>query len=264
MSRPFKARLHARETLYGTILSIGATEVAELLAGAGFDWLFVDAEHGALDPRDVLHLLQAVGGKTACLVRVPALDEGWIKRALDAGADGIIVPQVSTPEQAEAAVRFSHYPPRGSRGLGTARANRYGLGLAGHLDRARDQVTVVVQAETAAAVVNIDAIARVPDLDAVFVGPYDLSADLGYPGEVDHPRVREAIAAIAQGCGCAGIPTGIFALGTPGLRARPAEGFTLLAAGVDGVLLGGAAEKLLADLRREVVGPAPKAAGARS
>jgi 2-keto-3-deoxy-L-rhamnonate aldolase RhmA len=242
--------------LFGTILSLGATEVAELLAGAGFDWLFVDAEHGALEPRDVLHLLQAVAGRTACLVRVPALDEAWIKRALDAGADGVIVPQVSTAEEAEAAVRFAHYPPRGRRGLGTARANRYGLGLAGHLDRARAQVTVVVQAETAAGVGNIEAIARVPDLDAVFVGPFDLSASLGHPGEVDHPLVRDAIGRIARVCRAAGVPTGIFDLGAAGLRTRPAEGFTLLAAGVDGALLGGAVESLLSDLRREVAGAA--------
>lgn len=249
MSPTFKARLRAGEMLCGTILSLGPTEVADLLAGAGFDWLFVDAEHGALEPRDVLLILQAVAGRTPCLVRVPALDEAWIKRVLDAGADGIIVPQVSTAEEAERAVRFAHYPPRGSRGLGTARANRYGLGLAGHLDRAAARVTVVVQAETAAAVSNIEAITRVPDLDAVFIGPFDLSTSLGRPGELEHPEVRAAISRVAQACGRAGVRTGIFALGAAGLRNRPAEGFTLLAAGVDTALLGGAAEALAAELR---------------
>jgi 2-dehydro-3-deoxyglucarate aldolase/4-hydroxy-2-oxoheptanedioate aldolase len=253
MSRSFKARLRAGELLYGTLLTFGPTEVADLLAGAGFDWLFVDAEHGALEPRDVLLILQAVAGRTPCLVRVPALDEAWIKRALDAGADGIIVPQVSTAEQAERAVRLAHYPPRGTRGLGTARANRYGLGLAGQLDRAWEQVTVVVQAETAEAVRNIEAIARVPDLDAVFVGPFDLSASLGHAGDLDHPEVRVAIDRVAAACAGAGVPSGIFAPGAAGLRGRPAQGFTLLAAGVDSALLGGAAESLLRDLRREVL-----------
>jgi len=264
MSRPFKARLRAGELLHGTLLTFGATEVADLLAGAGFDWLFVDAEHGALDPRDVLLMLQTVGGRTPCLVRVPSLDEAWIKRVLDAGADGVIVPQVSTVEQAQRAVRFAHYPPRGNRGLGTARANRYGLGLAGQLDRAREQVTVVVQAETAEAVRSIEGIVQVPDLDAVFVGPFDLSASLGHPGEIDHPEVRAAIARVAEVCAASGVRTGIFALGSAGLRDRPAQGFTLLAAGVDSALLGGAAESLLRDLRREVrpagsrpVGPEP-------
>jgi len=258
MSRPFKARLRAGELLRGTLLTMPATEVADLLAGAGFDWLFVDAEHGALDPRDVLLILQVVAGRTPCLVRVPVLEEAWIKRVLDAGADGIIVPQVSTAEQAEQAVRYAQYPPRGTRGLGTARANRYGLGLAGHLDRARAQVTVVVQAETAGAVRNIEAITRVPDLDAVFVGPFDLSASLGHPGEVDHPEVRSAIDRVAEVCRGAGVRTGIFALAAAGLRGRPGQGFTLLAAGVDAALLGGAAEMLANDLRREVV---PDSAG---
>jgi 2-dehydro-3-deoxyglucarate aldolase/4-hydroxy-2-oxoheptanedioate aldolase len=253
MSQTLKARLRAGELLRGTLLTIGATEVADLLAGAGFDWLFVDAEHGALDPRDVLLILQVVAGRTPCLVRVPTLDEAWIKRVLDAGADGIIVPQVSTAEQAERAVRYAHYPPRGTRGLGTGRANRYGLGLAGHLDRAREQVAVVVQAETADAVRNVAAIARVPDLDAVFVGPFDLSASLGHPGDLDHPEVQSAIARVAEVCLGAGVRTGIFALGAAGLRGRPREGFTLLAAGVDAALLGGAAEMLVQDLRREVV-----------
>src|SRR6266850_7597831 len=98
MSQLLKARLKA----------------GELLAGAGFDWLFIDAEHGALDPRDVLLILQTVAGRTPCLVRIPTLDEAWVKRVLDAGADGIIVPQVSTAEQVERAVRFAHYSPRGT------------------------------------------------------------------------------------------------------------------------------------------------------
>lgn len=257
MTQNLKARLRAGETLFGTLLTFGATEVADILAGAGFDWLFVDAEHGALDPRDVLQILQTVAGRTPCLVRVPILDEGWIKRALDAGAEGVIVPQVSTAEQAERAVRYAHFAPRGSRGLGTSRANRYGLNLAGVLERAREQTMVVVQAETGDAIRNIEAIARVPDLDAVFVGPFDLSASLGRPGEVDHPEVKAAIARVAQACKGAGVRTGIFALNATGLRTRPAEGFTLLAAGVDSRLLGGSLESLLQDLRKDHLGSTP-------
>lgn len=196
-----------------------------------------------------------VAGRTPCLVRVPSLDEAWIKRVLDAGADGIIVPQVSTSEQAELAVRLAHYPPRGTRGLGTARATRYGMGLAGQLERAKEQVVVVVQAETAEAVRNIGAITRVPQLDAVFVGPFDLSACMGLPGEVEHPEVLAAISQVAAACRLAGVRSGIFALNATGLASRPAEGFTLLAAGVDSALLGGALASLLQDLRREVRAP---------
>lgn len=252
MTEPFKARLRRGDLLFGTLLTFGGTEVADLLAGVGYDWLFVDAEHGALDPRDVLQVLQAVAGRTPCLVRIPALDEAWVKRVLDAGADGIIVPQISTAEQAERAVRYAQYPPRGTRGLGTARANQYGMGLAGQLERAREQVVVVVQAETVDAVRNIEAIARVPDLDAVFVGPFDLSASLGRPGEVQHPEVLAAIDRVAVACREGGARTGIFALGAAGLAAFPAQGFTLLAAGVDSALLGAASAGLLAELRQQV------------
>ncbi len=251
MSQTLKARLKAGDLLYGTLLTFGATEVADIVAGVGFDWLFVDAEHGALDPRDVLAILQTVGGRVPCLVRVPMLDEAWIKRALDAGADGVIIPQVSTAEQAERAVRFAHFAPRGTRGLGTSRANRYGNSMAGVLDRAREQTVVVVQAETGESIKNIESIARVPDLDAVFVGPFDLSASLGRPGEVDHPEVKKAIGRVAEACRGAGVRTGIFALGAAGLKSRPAEGFTLLAAGVDSRLLGGALEALLQDLKKD-------------
>ena len=250
MSRTLKAKLRAGELLRGTILTIGAAEVAELLATAGFDWLFVDAEHGALDPRDVLGILQAVAGRTPCLVRIPALDEAWIKRALDAGADGIIVPQVGSAEEARRAVQFAHYPPLGRRGLGTARANRYGLALEEYLASVAGRVTVVVQAESRDAVRNIGEISCVPGLDAIFVGPYDLSASLGYPGEVGRQEVRDAIETVARTCREAGIRTGIFATTAEGLAPYLPSGFTLLVAGVDTAILGQGAAEVIHALAR--------------
>jgi 2-keto-3-deoxy-L-rhamnonate aldolase RhmA len=262
MTPSLKARLLAGEALCGTLLSLSSPEVADLLAGAGFDWLFVDAEHGAIDARDILLLLHAVANRTPCLVRIPALDEAWVKRVLDAGAEGIIVPQVGAAEQAERAARWAHYPPRGSRGLGTARANRYGLGLADSVRAAGERVTVVVQAETAEAVENIEAIVRVEGVDAVFVGPYDLSASLGRPGEVEHPEVVAAINHVALACRNARVPAGIFAMAPEGLQPWAASGFTLLAAGVDASLLGTAAERVLAGIR-SVAGSAKGPAAAR-
>jgi 2-keto-3-deoxy-L-rhamnonate aldolase RhmA len=258
MNGTLKARLAAGEALLGTLLTLGSTEVAELLAGAGFDWIFLDAEHGALDPRDVLLLLQAMAGRTPALVRVPALDEAWIKRVLDAGAEGIIVPQVGTAAEAERAVGFAHYPPRGRRGLGTARANRYGLAVADYLAEVSSRTIVVVQAESVEAVRNIEGIAAVPGLDAVFVGPYDLSASLGRPGEVDHPEVRSAIAVVAEACRVAGIRTGIFAMSPEGLGPHLRHGFSLLAAGVDTAILGEGAGGLHRGLRAVAAGlPGP-------
>jgi 2-dehydro-3-deoxyglucarate aldolase len=260
MNRRLKARLLAGETLCGTLLTLNAPEVADLLAGAGFDWLFVDAEHGVLEPRDILLLLHAIADRTPCLVRIPTLEEAWVKRVLDAGADGVIVPQVGTAEQAKHVVGWAHYPPRGTRGLGTARANRYGFNLVDSVRTAGDRVIVVVQAETAEAVENIESIVQVAGVDAVFVGPYDLSASLGRPGEVGHPEVVNAIRRVAAACRKAGIPTGIFAMEPDGLAAWVASGFTLLAAGVDTSLLGTAAEQLLAGVRAVVGSARPSAA----
>jgi len=143
-----------------------------VLASLGFDWLFVDAEHGPLETAELLGILTAVNGRAACLVRVPSCDAVQIAKALDLGADGIIVPQVNTPEQAAAAARFARYPPEGTRGVGLARAHGYGLKFKEYVESANREIAVVVQAEHATAVENIDAIARVAGVDAILLGPY--------------------------------------------------------------------------------------------
>jgi 2-keto-3-deoxy-L-rhamnonate aldolase RhmA len=134
-----------------------------------------------------------VSHKTACIVRVPEAAEMPIKRALDLGAHGIIVPQVNTAEQADDVVRWSRYAPEGARGVGLARAQGYGAKFREYLSRANDEIAVIVQAEHSHAVDNIEAIARVPGVDAVLLGPYDLSASLGLMGQIDHPTVVAAI-----------------------------------------------------------------------
>jgi len=118
-----RKRLWAREPLIGTMVTLPSPAIAEVLADLGFDWLFVDGEHGPLETREILAILQAVGDRVACLVRVPGAEESPIKKALDLGAEGIIVPQVNTVEQAAGAVRFARYAPAGSRGVGLARAH---------------------------------------------------------------------------------------------------------------------------------------------
>lgn len=248
MAAGLRQRLLQGELLAGTILSIGAPEVAELLAGLGFDWLFVDAEHGALDPRDVQTAIRAANA-TPCLVRIPALDDVAIKKALDSGAAGIIVPQINSADEAARAVWSARFPPAGGRGLGVARANRYGAEVRESLERANDEVVVVVQAETAKAVAAIDEIVRVPGVDAVLIGPYDLSTSLSHPGELDHPVVTGAIDRIAGACHAAGLRVGIFGMTAEAVRPYVARGFTLVVAGVDIVLLRRAAIDLLQRLR---------------
>lgn len=251
-ARPgLRDRLRRGELLLGTLLTLASPEAAELLGEAGFDWLFVDAEHGAFDPRSIQAVLQGAGRAVDCLVRVVGLDEGAIKQALDAGAAGVIVPQVETAEQAELAARWTRYPPDGARSLGIARAQGYGMQLREYLAFANDGLALVVQAETAAAVRNIEAIVRVPGVDAVFIGPYDLSGSLGYPGEPDHAEVRQAVEHIAQTCRGAGMPLGIFGLAPEDIIPYIRQGFTLIAAGADTVMLGGAAREMLGRLRVE-------------
>ena len=249
MTSNLRLRLHRGELLLGTLLTLNAPEVAELLGEAGFDWLFVDAEHGTFDARELQAMLQGAGRAVECLIRVPALDEISIKKALDVGAAGLIVPQVHSAEQAERVVQWARYPPAGSRGLGVARAQRYGFQLREYLRTANDHIVLVVQAESAEAVQNIEAIVRVPGIDAVLIGPYDLSASLGRPGEIEHPAVRDAIQQIARVCRAGGVPVGIFGMTAEAVQPYIQQGFKLIVAGVDTVLLGHAARELLGRLK---------------
>lgn len=249
MADLFRDRLRRGDLLIGTMVTIAAPEVAELLSAAGFDWLFLDAEHGALAARDLQTLLQGAGRQTPCLVRVAAGDEVAIKQALDIGADGIIVPQVNAAAQAEHVVRFARYAPEGVRGVGIARAHGYGLSFQEYVASANERTTVVVQVEHRDAVEQIEAIVRVPGIDAVLIGPYDLSASLGRMGEVNHPEVTQAIARVTQACRNAGIPAGMFGLTAAAVEPWIATGYTLIVAATDLVMLGRAARDLLGRLK---------------
>jgi 2-dehydro-3-deoxyglucarate aldolase len=248
MNHRFRARLIAGGVLIGPVVTLPAPEVAEILVGLGFDWLFVDAEHGPIGIRDAQALLQAAGPGCPCLVRVPAGEEVWIKKALDIGAAGVIVPQVHTPQQAERVVRLCKYPPQGFRGVGVARAQGYGGRLTEYLGTANEQVAVVVQAESAEAVRNIRSIARVPGIDAVLIGPYDLSSSLGKAGQLADPDVTEAIATVTEACLDAGVRLGIFGANASAVRPFIERGFTLIAVGIDTLFLAQAASDALSDL----------------
>jgi 2-keto-3-deoxy-L-rhamnonate aldolase RhmA len=249
MSNEFRARLKRREKLIGTMVTLASAASAEVLASVGFDWLFVDAEHGPLETRELTSILQAVGDKAACVVRLPEAAEVPIKKALDLGAAGIIVPQVNTAELAAEVVRWSRYAPEGERGVGLARAQGYGLKFREYLSRANREIAVIVQAEHARAVENIDAIARVQGIDAVLVGPYDLSASLGLMGQIDAPAVVAAIDRVTAACCSVGMPLGIFGVTASAVRPYAARGYSLLVAGVDTLYLANGAQALLAELR---------------
>lgn len=217
---PFSDRLRAGERLLGTLVQIPRPEVAVSLARAGFDWLFLDGEHGGFGPAETSRTLAALKGAVPCLLRVPSLDPEVLADAAAIGAEGLIVPHVDTAAQAEAAVRAVK-----GRGL------------------------VVVQAESREALDDIGAIARVPGVDAVFVGPYDLSASLGIFEQFSHPVFLDAVATIARTCREAAMPLGIFRMTAPEMLPHADQGFTLLATGLDSTLLEAGALALLAELR---------------
>lgn len=249
MTDSLRSRLARGDRLIGTMVTLPTPATAEILSDVGFDWLFVDGEHGPLETSEILGILQAVGGRTPCLVRVPSAEETPIKKVLDLGAAGVIAPQVNTPEQAADVVRFSRYAPAGARGVGLARAHGYGLRFQQYVESANEQVTVVVQAEHARAVENIEAIVNVPGIDAVLLGPYDLAASLGKMGQVNDPVVTAAIDRVTRACHTAGIPLGYFGVTAEAIRPYVEADYTLIVAGVDTLFLAGAAQRLLAEMR---------------
>jgi len=248
MKETFRTRLKRGDLLAGTLVSLPAPEVAEILAEAGFDWLFIDMEHSQLDPPAAQVILQAVDYRIACVLRVALNDEIWIKKALDTGASGVMVPQVNSAEDARRAVRFCKYPPQGSRSVGLFRAQGYGARLTEYLAEANQRTAVIVQVEHIQAVGNVEAIIAVEGVDAVLVGPYDLSASMDHMGQVEHPEVQAAIQRVRQACQAQGMPLGIFAATAERARAYIQQGYRLVAVSGDTLMLGVAARDLLSKL----------------
>lgn len=248
MNEHLRTRIRRGDRLLGTLVGMPSPEVVEVLAAAGFDWLFLDTEHGGIETGDLSGLLRAAGD-CPCLVRVPACQPPWLARALDAGAAGVIVPQVNNAGIAADAVAMCRYPPSGRRGAGLGRAQGYGLDAGRYMAEAGSRVAVVVQVEHIDAVDRIDEIIAVPGVDAVFVGPYDLAGSLGNAGDVGHPAVRAAVSRVREACLAAGMPMGAFAASTPAAAPWLAQDFTLLATGSDALLMAGAAQASLSALR---------------
>jgi 2-keto-3-deoxy-L-rhamnonate aldolase RhmA len=207
-------------------------------------------EHSpVLDPAAVLRIVQAVAGKTDVLVRVPTNDDVWIKKVLDTGADGVIVPIVNNAEQARRAVNAARYPPLGRRSVGITPAHRYGADFAGYIERANESTALVVQIEDIVAVDHVDEIIATPGVDAVFIGPYDLSGSMGKLGQIDDPDVQRAIERVVDGCTKVGMPLGLFSTTTDGARKALERGIHFLAVGTDIGLLMAAGKDVAASFR---------------
>lgn len=192
-----KQRLADNELTIGSWVTLGHPSIAEIMASAGFDWLVIDAEHSAIELSEIQLLIQAMDGQDCpAIVRITSNDANQIKRVMDCGATGVMVPMVNCAADAEAAVSHTYYPPKGTRGVGLARAQGYGAGFQEYLKWMDNHAVVVVMIEHKDAVENIDEILSVPGVDAFIIGPYDLSASMGMPGEVSHPDVQDAISRV--------------------------------------------------------------------
>lgn len=245
-----KERL-AHEAVYGTILSLPSPEVAEAMVLAGFDWLFIDLEHGVMGILECQRMIQAIGVHAESLVRVPELTESAVKKVLDTGAGGIIVPKVNTVEEARKAVAYSKYPPEGQRGVGATRAHGYGIHFKDYVDRANKNLMVVVQIEHIDGVANIEQIVEVPGVDVIFIGPYDLSASMGLMGQLDHPSVLEAIDKVEKACTDKEMHMGYFGMTVESVRPYMKKGYRLITCGTDTSFLIEGAGKVLTGLRSE-------------
>jgi 2-keto-3-deoxy-L-rhamnonate aldolase RhmA len=233
MAPSFKEMLRSKQPLIGTLVTLPNPLVSELLSLVGFDWLWIDMEHAPLSLEQVQTLLQAKKNECLGLVRIPENAEVWIKRVLDLGADGIIVPQVKSSEEARKAVMASKYPPAGTRSAGIARAQGWGINLAEYIETSNSSISVLLQIEHLEGVKNLDAILTVEGVDGIIVGPYDLSGSFGKLGQVQDREVAEAIEKIQKTCQKVGMPCGIFALTSQAAQSYLQSGFRFVAVGID-------------------------------
>lgn len=246
-NQSFAKQLRDGKQLIGTIVTLGSSAVVELLSDSGLDWLFIDAEHSPLTMETTQKLLQA--SNVPVLIRIASADPITIKKALDLGAAGIIVPQVNSAQLAKDVVSWCRYPPDGERGVGLARAHRYGFEFEDYLKNANQETIIVVQAEHKIAVNNIEAIAATAGIDAILIGPYDLSASYGKPGAVDDPEIQNAITKIAQACQTNNVVLGIFGINVAAVLPHLEQGASLITIGVDSVFLGTAMQQCIGELR---------------
>ncbi|MEO6262082.1 MAG: aldolase/citrate lyase family protein [Chthoniobacterales bacterium] len=252
LRRPKKSDL-SKKVSFGSWITIPHPSVAELLCRAGFDWLTIDLEHSAISIESAAELIRVTDlcGVRA-LVRVGSHDANVIKRVMDAGAHGIIASTVNTAEQAKAIVDAVKYPPSGTRGVGLSRAQGYSEEFETHYKWLNKESLVIVQIEHVLAVKNLEAILDTPGVDGFFIGPYDLSASLGIPGKLQHPKMKQAMAQIQKIRKSRNIIAGIHVVQPDSKEAlkRVREGYNFIAFGIDYLFMLNHAKQTLQALHR--------------
>jgi 2-keto-3-deoxy-L-rhamnonate aldolase RhmA len=240
MKNKLRQALLEHKLSLGAWMQIGHPACAEIFAHAGFDWVCVDLEHGAIDLETMANIFRTLDGFDCVPVaRLPLNDPVWIHRTLDAGARGMIIPMVKTAAEAESAIRESKYPPRGVRGYGYSRANMHGMDFAEYIASANEEIAMVMQIEHKDAIANIDSILEVPGVDGVFIGPLDLSGSMGITGQLQHPDMVAALDKYLAACRKHKISAGthIVRPNEQSIRMAVDQGYTLIALGLDNVFL---------------------------
>ena len=246
----FKRALQAGKPQIGLWSSLSSSYTVEVIAGAGFDWILLDSEHSPADIENLLGQLQAAAAyPTHPVVRVPWNDMVAMKRVLDVGAQSLLVPYVSTAAEARSAVSFTRYPPTGVRGVaGTTRATRFGR-VRDYARRAHEEICLLVQVETQAALDNIEQICAVDGVDGVFIGPADLHASMGFPGEIANPKVKPLIDEAIRRIRKSGKAPGILTPSEADARHWLQCGALFVAVGADVGILARGAEALAAKFK---------------
>lgn len=236
-----RKKIRSNELTLGSWITIGHPAIPGILSGVGFEWLVVDIEHTTIDYSMVQVLISEIQANgMAALIRVSKNEEVVIKRVLDAGADGIIVPMVCSEADAIQAVEYAKYPPEGKRGVGLARAQQYGYNFEYYKHWVKEELIVIAQIEHIDGIKNLEKIIRVPGIDGTIIGPYDLSGSLGIPGCFDDPRLSESLETYKRICQKNNVSMGFHVVDSNPLRINEKilEGYRFVAYGTDFLFMG--------------------------
>jgi len=247
----FKQAMIKGEAQFGAFMALGDSTAAELMATTGFDWLLLDGEHGPNDVKDIMQQLQAMSAYSVKpVVRMQDHDVADIKRVMDVGGQTLLIPMVETQQQAELLAQSVQYPPKGIRGMGGAltRATRWGS-IKDYLKKADENICLILQIESPEGVTELDAITMVEGVDAIFLGPADLAAAMGFPGQPAHPDVCKVVERSIKRVSELGKPVGVYCGDPEQAKRYQAMGASFFLIGADTMLLKGAAEALVERFR---------------
>jgi len=244
--RRFKRRLDAGELALGMWVTLESPAISMIAAAVGLDWIAIEGEHGHLDMKELYeHVRSVVRSNTVVLTRISELDQALVKKVLDIGVDGVIVPFIETAEQLEKAVSFAHYPPRGTRGIGGEMATSWGQAIVEHVREARESTLVIPLLESVTARDNIHDLCKVDGVDVFFFGPNDYSASAGFAGQWEGPGIAEQILEMKETILEHGKHCGLLATSEAALTQRRKQGFRMLGLATDtGLIIEGLRRQL--------------------